>query len=290
MPYDNSANRKIANDVMQFDNDYVKHLQKTHQYFDPNTYVKMSGGGYFDDFDGYAVPDDHAYTSFFGGSSLGTSGQFMDTGRVMKGKGKKKIKGKGDIGDVLGTASGVADLFGLGKKKKTVKGKGIFEDVGNSLDSLLGSSKPKSKKKMKGGVGMGVSRNEDLDKKQMIHDLGRTGDVRYQGGSVEGMVDALGSLGSRVFGGQKKKGKGVFGDIGKLYDEGIDTVAPLVGGKKKVKGGKLVEKSQMKGSKMSGGKKKETEWTKLIKEVGKKHPELKGLKERIAFIKKHDLY
>jgi hypothetical protein len=173
------------------------------------------------------------------------------------------------------------------KPKRTKKGGDLMDSIG----SILGLGKGPVKK------GRGRPKKASCEFEPKIG----------AGTSGGGILDSIGSIlgfGAKKARGRPKKapcemeGMGTSGGVAMYQKKGKGTSGGAFGFGKK-KGGVAISSSEMKmkpqipGSMMAGmGKKKgaKKSWQETLSETKKKHPELKGLKEVIKYVKDHNLY
>jgi hypothetical protein len=282
MPYDNPYNRMISNEMNKINHHFINHIAEN----------QMAP------FVNYTAPFsmvDNTPAPIEGGSGF-ASGSMMDTGyeqvlgavgknppKKKAGKGKQTNKDKEDekLGEEVKELKEKVGGKKRGRKPKPKQeGKGLLGDIGGTIDDMFGGKKKgrKSKKdKEDEKLGMEVKGLKD----------------KLDGGNNPFISTMRGNENSKAFMSGEEKLK-IIQQEGGAKKRGRKPKEVKMGGvaEYKKKGGnrKLLSPEEMQPSQMSGNGKKKNPWLDIVKETKEKHPELKGLKEITAYIKKNKLY
>jgi hypothetical protein len=230
-----------------------------------------------------------------------TDSQLLQLGEGKKKRGRKSKMGAGKSGGGIisnmgiPVISGLAGLFGLGRSGGVMP---PMEPVAVPRKRMLsktqdvplsyGSTVPQS------GGALGRKRKVNTFEPKI---LAQTAPTSTKAVSPVGVVDKALNIGSNLSGFGKKRGrKSKMEGNGIISGLNIPVVSGLAGlfglgkkGKKKSQH-QMPDGSMMDDDKMCGSAKKSNPWMQLMAKVRKEHPELKGVKAVIAYIKQHNLY
>lgn len=248
-----------------------------------------------------------------GEGSIRDSGEGVTDSQVLQlGEGKKKRgrkskmgmgkSGGGNSGGAIGNPNPMLKSFEIPKFESEEAYKKYKTDIYNRPrvkqnplvipPTIYTSKVMPSLHQLKGGA-LGRKRKVNTFEPKM---LAQTAPTSTKAVSPVGVVDKALNIGSNLSGFGKKRGRKSKmegnGIISGLNIPVISNIAGLFGlgkGKKKSQH-KMPDGSMMDDDKMHGGAKKTNPWMQLMAKVRQEHPELKGVKAVIAFIKQHNLY
>jgi len=179
----------------------------------------------------------------------------------------------------------------------------IFEPAKEAIRNVIGGKKRGRKSKMAGGVstkermeldlGAGKKKKEKVVKKYIKKDIEKItcGGSGFSDGTVRdsgydktiGAIEGKGKKGGRKLIEKTEMKASSLSGFGKIQEKLMKNKSPKIEDSQK--------KAVVKKSKVEDKKEKpKTEWMMLVEKVRKEHPEFKGLKPVIEYIKKNNLY
>jgi len=314
MPYLNEYNEKLANDINALNREYVLNESVT---LDPRSQAGFTGGaklsgGFLGAIASALLPSllpmvlgkltgqgklkvDYDSDSDSENKKGGSMYNSMRDNLEGSGMASKDYKHQSEEKYNCGMGRSGGSSYGLGEGSLRDSGEGVTD--GQLLQ--LGEGKKKRGRKSKMGAGKSGGA---LGRKTKVNTfepkvLAQTAPTSTKAVSPVGVVDKALNIGSNMSGMGKKRGrKSKMEGNGILSGLNIPVISGLAGlfglgkkGKKKSQH-QMPDGSMMDDEKMCGSAKKSNPWMQLMAKVRKEHPELKGVKAVIAYIKQHNLY